>query len=378
MKKKYCVYGEWRESKTDIYMSVTDSNTGEVIAEVPRCTQEEVEIAITSAQEASPTPLTAIRILGLFYTEAGFPKGVVNLVTCSHHEADILLTDPRVKAVTFVGTTGVGKEIYSKAAANGKRVQAQCGAKNHALVLEDADLENSVNAVINSSFGCRGMHCMALPVICVQESIADQFVALLKKKSQELVVGWAAMRNNPASASIVIVITMLTQVCGGIEWAITIIGCMMILLCIGAMLIPDTPQEAGENPANLTDEEAALAAEGEPPEQGTQTYRCFLRTRKFWFVSLGVGIYMMVTVGVISQLILRLTSIELSRSAAMIAMSVCALIGTVGSYLWGMLDQKCSTKNAAALYGVWYATAVALNMVPNRLCIYLSILMHPA
>ncbi len=186
------------------------------------------------------------------------------------------------------------------------------------------------------------------------------------------------MGNNPASASIVIVITMLTQVCGGIEWAITIIGCMMILLCIGAMLIPDTPQEAGENPANLTDEEAALAAEGEPPEQGTQTYRCFLRTRKFWFVSLGVGIYMMVTVGVISQLILRLTSIGLSRSAAMIAMSVCALIGTVGSYLWGMLDQKCGTKNAAALYGVWYATAVALNMVPNRLCIYLSILMHPA
>ena len=92
---------------------------------------------------------------------------------------------------------------------------------------------------------------------------------------------------------------------------------MMILLYIGAMLIPDTPQEAGENPDNLTDEEAALAAESEPPEQGTQTYRCFLRTRKFWFVSLGVGIYMMVTVGVISQLILRLTSIGLSRSAAM-------------------------------------------------------------
>lgn len=311
-RKKYCVYGEWRNSKTDTYMAVTNSSTGEVIAEVPRCTKEEVEEAIASAHEAfpawsqlslsrrtqmmfqwrdvlmahldeltllcskelgknlneakgdilkaieptefacslplaiqgstalqvtsgfdcstyrmplgvvagivpfnfpamipwgwmvplaiatgntvvlkaaSPTPLTSMRILELFYQEAGFPKGVVNLVTCSHHEADVLLTDPRVKAVTFVGTTGVGKQIYSRAAANGKRVQAQCEAKNHALVMEDADLESSANAVINSSFGCAGMRCMALPVICVQESIGDQFVELLKKKAKEVTIG---------------------------------------------------------------------------------------------------------------------------------------------------------------------------------------------
>ena len=70
---------------------------------------------------ASLTPLTSMRILELFYTEGGFPKGVVNLVTCSRNEAEIFLTDPRVKAVTFVGTTGVGKHIYSVASANGKR-----------------------------------------------------------------------------------------------------------------------------------------------------------------------------------------------------------------------------------------------------------------
>ena len=70
---------------------------------------------------ASLTPLTSMRILELFYTEGGFPKGVVNLVTCSRNEAEIFLTDPRVKAVTFVGTIGVGKHIYSVASANGKR-----------------------------------------------------------------------------------------------------------------------------------------------------------------------------------------------------------------------------------------------------------------
>ncbi len=313
-RKGYCVYGEWRQSKTDKWMSVTDSSTGEVIAEVPCCTKDEVEDAIASAAAAFPewsmlsiskrtqmmfrwrnvlmehldeltylcskelgktlneargdvlkaieptelacatpyisqgraslqvttgfdtatyrvplgviagivpfnfpamipwgwmvplaiatgntvvlkaasfTPLTSMRILELFYEEAGFPKGVVNLVTCSRVESEIFLTDPRIKAVTFVGSTDVGKHIYSVAAAHGKRVQAQCEAKNHALVLEDCDLESTVNAIINSTYGCAGMRCMALPVVVVQESIADKFVALLKEKAMAMKVGCA-------------------------------------------------------------------------------------------------------------------------------------------------------------------------------------------
>ena len=311
---KYCVGGEWLESKTDKWMEVTDSSTGEVIAEVPCCTADEVEAAIAAADAAFPewsmtsiskrtqmmfkwrnilvdhleeltvlcakelgknlaeargdilkaieptelacatpftsqgvaslqvttgfdtasyrvplgvvagivpfnfpamipwgwmvplaiatgntvvlkaasyTPLTSMRIMELFYEEAGFPKGVVNLVTCSRNESELFLTDPRVKAVTFVGSTSIGKHIYSVAAAHGKRVQAQCEAKNHALVLEDCDLESSVNAIINSTYGCAGMRCMALPVIVVQESIADKFVALLKQKAQALKIGCA-------------------------------------------------------------------------------------------------------------------------------------------------------------------------------------------
>lgn len=193
------------------------------------------------------------------------------------------------------------------------------------------------------------------------------------KKGKAL--GWAAMGNNLASASIVIVITVLTNVLGDIKWAITAIGCVMILLSFWAVFIPDTPQEAGENPDNLTDAEMTQAAKRMPEDPGAQTYRQLLRTRQFWFVSLGVGIYMMVTVGVMSQLIPRLTSIGLSRNTAMGAMSICALIGAGGSYLWGVLDQKCGTRTAAALYGVWYAAAVVLNMVPSLPCIYLSILM---
>jgi len=138
---------------------------------------------------ATFTPLTAMRMMELFNTEAGFPKGVINLVTCSRRESELFLTDPRVRAITFVGSTEVGKHIYSVAAAHGKRVQAQTEAKNHALVMDDCDLENTVNAVINSTYGCAGMRCMALPVVVVQESIADRFVALLKEKAMKVKVG---------------------------------------------------------------------------------------------------------------------------------------------------------------------------------------------
>ncbi len=137
---------------------------------------------------ASMVPQTSMRMLELLI-EAGLPKGVVNLVTCSRVEADSLLTNPKIKGITFVGSTSVGLHIYSTAAASGKRVQALCEAKNHALVMEDCVLERSVAGIINSTYGCAGQRCMALPVVCVQESIADEFVALLKKKAQELKLG---------------------------------------------------------------------------------------------------------------------------------------------------------------------------------------------
>ena len=137
---------------------------------------------------ASMVPQTASRMLELLI-EAGLPKGVVNLVTCSRVEADSLLVNPAIKGVAFVGSTSVGLHIYKTAAANGKRVQALTEAKNHALVLEDCVLERTVRGIINSTYGCAGQRCMALPVVCVQESIADKFVEMFKKIAQELKLG---------------------------------------------------------------------------------------------------------------------------------------------------------------------------------------------
>lgn len=137
---------------------------------------------------ASMTPMTSMRIAEL-WQEAGLPKGVLNIVTCSRNEAEILLSHPDVKGVTFVGSTSVGLHIYSTAAANGKRVQSLCEAKNHALVLEDAPLERSAAGIINSALGCAGERCMALPVVVVQESVADKLVEILKKFASNLKIG---------------------------------------------------------------------------------------------------------------------------------------------------------------------------------------------
>lgn len=137
---------------------------------------------------ASLVPQTAVRMLELLI-EAGVPKGVVNLVTCSRNEAEIFMKHPDVAGVCYVGSTSVGLHIYSTAAAHGKRVQALCEAKNHALVLKDAPLAAAAGRVINSGFGCAGQRCMALPVVCVEESVADEFVSLLVKAAKELKIG---------------------------------------------------------------------------------------------------------------------------------------------------------------------------------------------
>lgn len=307
----YYVNGEWRESKTAKYMDCYDPSTGEVIAQAPQCTADEVESAVAAAKAAFPawaetppnkrvqvlfkmkalldkhldeltrlvatehgkvwdeamgdvlkvtevvefacgipqlmmgpalmnctsgydttqymeplgvfagiapwnfpamipmgwmaplciatgntmvlkaasfTPQTSLRIMDL-WAEAGLPKGVLNLVTCSRNEAEILLKHPDIKGVSFVGSTSVGLHIYTTAAAHGKRVQALTEAKNHALVLRDAALERSARGIVNSACGCAGERCMALPTVVVEEAVADQLVAVLKKVMQELKIG---------------------------------------------------------------------------------------------------------------------------------------------------------------------------------------------
>ncbi len=137
---------------------------------------------------ASTTPMTSMKFAEL-YREAGIPDGVFNIVPCSRHEAEILLTHPDVRGITFVGSTEVGLHVYSTAAAHGKRVQALCEAKNHALVLKDAPITRTAAGIMNSAFGCAGERCMALPAVVVEEEIADALVAELVRLCKAQKVG---------------------------------------------------------------------------------------------------------------------------------------------------------------------------------------------
>ncbi len=308
---KYLVNGEWQDTESGIYYEITNSSTGEVMAEAPRCTADEVDAAVEAASAAFPawrdTPVTtrvqvmfrlkdlleknlhdlsmllatemgksyseargdvlkAIEVvelacavpvtmmgdslmnvadgydtvtfrepLGVFagivpwnfpamipmgwmmplavttgntfvlkaasyvpqtamrmaelLEEAGLPPGVFNLVTCSRNEAERLLTHPKVEGVSFVGSTAVGRHIYSTATASGKRVQALTEAKNHALVLRDAPIRATAQRIINSAFGCAGERCMALPAIAVEEAVADELVATISELAKERKIG---------------------------------------------------------------------------------------------------------------------------------------------------------------------------------------------
>ncbi len=139
---------------------------------------------------ASYAPLGAMRITAL-WQQAGLPDGVLNVVTTSRDEAEILLRHPAIKGVTFVGSTSVGAHVYATAAANGKRVQALTEAKNHALVLADAVLERTAQGIINSFCGCAGERCMALPVIVVENKIADALIDRLVALAKSMKLGRA-------------------------------------------------------------------------------------------------------------------------------------------------------------------------------------------
>ncbi|ENG9335753.1 CoA-acylating methylmalonate-semialdehyde dehydrogenase [Listeria monocytogenes] len=134
------------------------------------------------------TPLLMEKLVELF-SEAGLPKGVFNVVYGAHDVVNGILENEIIKAVSFVGSKPVGEYVYKTGSANLKRVQALTGAKNHTIVLNDADLEDTVTNVISAAFGSAGERCMACAVVTVEEGIADEFLEALRTAAQNVKIG---------------------------------------------------------------------------------------------------------------------------------------------------------------------------------------------
>lgn len=128
--------------------------------------------------------------LGELFLEAGAPEGVLNVVNGDKVAVDAILDHPTVKAVSFVGSSDIAQYIYSKGTANGKRVQAMGGAKNHGIILPDANMEQAVKDITGAAFGSAGERCMALPVVVpVGKDTADEFLERITEAAQNLNVG---------------------------------------------------------------------------------------------------------------------------------------------------------------------------------------------
>lgn len=141
-------------------------------------------------------PSSALFIAELL-NEAGLPPGVMNVVNGDKEAVDTLLSDERVQGVSFVGSTEIAEYIYTTATANGKRCQALGGAKNHAIVMPDADLDNAVNQLLGAAFGSSGERCMALSVaVAVGDEAADALIEKLSASMQDLNVGEARNKEN--------------------------------------------------------------------------------------------------------------------------------------------------------------------------------------
>ncbi|MFD2210324.1 CoA-acylating methylmalonate-semialdehyde dehydrogenase [Virgibacillus halophilus] len=141
------------------------------------------------------TPILAERLVDLFY-QSGFPKGVLNLVHGGKDVVNRMLDNPDIEAVSFVGSEPVARHVYKTGTANGKRVQALAGAKNHAVVMPDCNLEKTVQGVIGAAFGSSGERCMACSVVAVVDDIADAFMDKLLAESKKLKVGDGRDENN--------------------------------------------------------------------------------------------------------------------------------------------------------------------------------------
>jgi malonate-semialdehyde dehydrogenase (acetylating)/methylmalonate-semialdehyde dehydrogenase len=141
---------------------------------------------IVKPSEKDPS---AAMFLAQLWKEAGLPDGVFNVVHGDKEVVDAILTHPGIKSVSFVGSTPIAKYVYETGTKSGKRVQALGGAKNHMVVLPDADLDLAADAAINAGFGSAGERCMAISALVVVEPVADELVAKIKERAVKLKTG---------------------------------------------------------------------------------------------------------------------------------------------------------------------------------------------
>lgn len=205
-------------------------------------------------------------------------------------------------------------------------------------------------------------------------------VATWFPKKKGIVMGFTTMGHNFASAFYVAILTGLVAVFGGISHGCIPVGvCAVLLGIIGGVFIRNTPQERGINPDNVSDEVYEREYFTKKEEKSEWTVGKLLKTKELWLAAITTGMFQICSVGVMQQLVTRnIRDFEMSQSGALTLMTAVAIIGVVGSWLVGVIDDKVGTKRTMQGFGLWYAAALVINVLAGGhigFLFYLSIFM---
>ena len=212
---------------------------------------------------------------------------------------------------------------------------------------------------------------------CFSVHAANTLVANWFPRKKGLALGWATMGMNASSALYTPILSFLFARFT-LGMSLNILGAITIVVgIITLFFVRDTPEEVGCTPDN----EVMDAAQIEANKQEHDNYRSpwtfgkLLKDKDTWMCGICYGCFMLVTVGIMSQLVARIMERGFAQDYAILCVSACAIIGLFGSYAWGVLDQKIGTRWATVIFGIWYAVAILFNVIPNTACMYISIFM---
>lgn len=195
-------------------------------------------------------------------------------------------------------------------------------------------------------------------------------------KKKGIVMGYTTMGHNLASVAFVPLITLLVGRLGIGNGVIPISVCAIVLGILGLLLVRNTPQERGLNPDNVSDEvyRTEYFHGHEDPTGGWTTGR-LLWCKETWLVAVTTGMFQICSLGVVSQMVLRNMELGFSREQATFILSLVALIGLVGSFFVGYMDERLGTKKSMLFFGIWYALSLLANATENTVLVYVSIFM---
>jgi len=191
-------------------------------------------------------------------------------------------------------------------------------------------------------------------------------------KKKGIAIGWATMGLNISSATFVTILVALTAVFGGIQYALWVIaGCLVVMAVVNFLAFKNYPEEWGAHPDNNP---AAPRDDVQKLRTGW-TAKKVLKQKETWLMGIGTGFYGMVTVGFVSTLIPSLMMKGYTQPEALTMMTVSSLIGLVGSYAFGWLDQKLGAQKSAILYGIWVTVGIIFFFLPGPVCTWIYLIM---